>query len=237
MINSLTISALEKASKMFVVPVSILFLLFSLFISGCSSKEGDVRDKFQAACPQPDWWDDVSIEDVNINSYDDILTYWQNKERTNNQFFKAAYQSILDHPLNDDIVVNAINLMPYGDRGYPYIEQMLEFVVNNYFDYDRPLAQYGGKSGDALGGIVEELVGIYNGKNKYQESIELINRLIEKRENEVNDHLLELLSLKLAEAYYETSNKEKAIETLNKAIDKYDGSWGKKLREQLEKYK
>jgi tetratricopeptide (TPR) repeat protein len=236
MIISLTISAFKMASEIFVVPVSILLLL-SLFISGCSSKEGEVRDKFQEACPQPGWWDDVSIIDVNINSYDDLLTYWQNKERTNNQFFKAAYQAIVDHPLNDDIVVNAINLMPYGDRGYPYIEQMLEFAANNYFDYDRPLAQYGGKVGDAIAGIIEELVGIYNGKNKYQESIELINRLIEKRESEINDHILELLSLKLAEAYFETGNKEKAIEILNKAIDKYDGSWEKKLREQLEKYK
>ncbi len=114
---------------------------------------------------------------------------------------------------------------------------MLEFAVNNYFDYDRPLAQYGGKTGDAIGGIVEDLTGIYNGQNKYQESIELINRVIEKRENEINDHLLELLSLKLAEAYYETGNKEEAIGTLSKAIKKYNGSWEKKLSEQLDKYK
>jgi tetratricopeptide (TPR) repeat protein len=234
--NFLLVSVLRKSPKIFIVPVSILFLFLFFFISGCSSKEGEVRDKFQEACPQPDWWDDVSIKDVNINSYDDLLTYWQNKERTNNQFFKAAYQAILDHPLNDDLVVNAINLMPYGDRGYPNTEQMLEFAVNNYFDYDRPLAQYGGKSGDAIGGIVEDLAGIYNGESKYSETIELITRLLDKRENELNDHMLELLSLELAEAYFKTGNKEEAILTLNKAIEKYDGSWEKRLKEQMEKY-
>lgn len=228
--------AIEKAYRNRII-LALMILAFAFVISGCSSKEDEASDKFQAVSPQPDWWDDVSIEGVTINTYDDLLTYWQNKERTNNQFFKAAYQAILDHPLNDDIVVNAINLMPYGDRGYPYIAQMLEFAVNNYFDYDRPLAQYGGKSGDAIGGIVEDLTGIYNGQNKYRESIELINKLIDKRENEINDNMLELLSLKLAEAYYKSGNKKEAVGTLNKAIKEYSGSWEKRLSEQLDKYK
>lgn len=215
---------------------SLLILVFTIIISGCSSEEDKVRDNFKTACPQPGWWNDVSIEGVTIRSFDDLLTYWQNNGRTKNQFFKAAYQAVLDHPLNNNIVVNAINLMPYGDRGYPYIMQMLEFAVNNYFDYDRPLAHYGGKPGDAIAGIVEKLAGVYNGKNKYQESIELIKRLFDKRENEINDHTLELLSLKLAEAYYKSGNKDNAIETLNKAITKYNGSWEKRLIEQRDKY-
>jgi len=219
-----------------VITLLLLLITFTLFFPACSSKENDVRGKFKAACPQPEWWDDVSIEGVTINSFDDLLTYWQNNERTNNQFFKAAYQAILDHPLNDNIVVNAINLMPYADRGYPHTTKMLEFAVDNYFDYERPLANYGGKSGDAIGGIVENLSGIYNGEGNYSKSIDLIKRLLEKRESEINDNMLELISLNLADAYYKSGEKTLAIETLQGAVEKYNGNWEKRLKERLQKY-
>jgi len=219
-----------------VITLLLLLITFTLFFPACSSKENDVRGKFKAACPQPEWWDDVSIEGVTINSFDDMLTYWQNNERINNQFFKAAYQAILDHPLNDNIVVNAINLMPYADRGYRYTIKMLEFAVDNYFDYERPLANYGGKSGDAIGGIVENLSGIYNGEGNYSKSIDLIKRLLEKRESEINDNMLELISLNLADAYYKSGEKTLAIETLQGAVEKYNGNWEKRLKEQLQKY-
>ncbi len=110
--KKLTCTKVIKKTHKNGIVLALMILAFAFVISGCSSKEDEASDKFQAASPQPDWWDDVSTEGVTINTYDDLLTYWQNKERTNNQFFKAAYQAILDHPLNDDIVVNAINLMP-----------------------------------------------------------------------------------------------------------------------------
>jgi len=225
-----------KINTMLAFGAVFFSIIFSLLISGCSSKEDEAREKFQSAAPEPGWWDDVSTEGVTINSFDDLLTYWQNKDRTANQFFKAAYQAILDHPLNEDIVVNAVSLLPYGDRGYEHTTEMLEFAVNNYFDYKRPLTNYGGKAGDTIGGIVEKLVKLYNSQNRYSDSIKLINKLISKRESEINDHMLELLSSSLAEAYYNSGNKTKAVGTLNYAIEKYNGSWEQKLRDQLQKY-
>ncbi len=219
------------AKKIYKVIVYASLVLIVLFSGGCSS-ESD----FESACPKPGWWDDVSIDGVTINSYDDLMTYWQNKERTNNQFFKAAYQAILDHPDNTNIVVNSINLMPYTDKGYPYTKEMLEYAVNNYFDYKTPLANYGGKTGDTIAGIVEKLAGIYNGEGSYGKTIELINRLFKEREKEINDHMLELISLKLAAAYYESGKKDEAINTLENAIAKYNGSWEERLKEQLNNY-
>lgn len=219
--------------------ITLLLLLFTvtLFFPACSSKEDEVREKFQAACPQPEWWDNVSIEGVTINSFDDLLNYWQNNERTNNQFFKAAYQAILDHPLNDNIVVNAINLMPYADRGYLHTTEMLEFAVDNFFDYERPLSNYGGKSGDVIAGIVENLSGIYNRQGNYSKSIDLVKRLLEKRESKINDNMLELISLNLATAYYKSGEKTLAVETLQNAVQKYNGSWEKRLKDRLQNMK
>lgn len=149
----------------------------------------------------------------------------------------AAYQAILDHRFNDDLVLNAVNLLPYGYRRYKHTTEMLGFAINDCFDYKRPLTNYGGKAGDTIGGIVEKLVKLHNSQNRYSDSIKLINKFISKRENEINDHLLELLSSSLAEAYYNPGNKTKAAETLNYAIEKYNGNRKQKLRNQFQKYK
>jgi tetratricopeptide (TPR) repeat protein len=205
-------------------------------LGGCQLIERDkgreYRQAFRAAAPRPDWWDRVST-DVEIKTYDDLLTYWRDKERTNNQFFKAAYQAILDYPLDQDLVVNAIYLMPNGDRAYPHVVTMLEFAIERHFDYDRPLNNYQGKPGDTIAGITRRLSRAYNNIGDYESTIELVERLLREREDEINDQLLELLTLDYSEALYEQGRTEEAVATLETAIQKYDGDWENRLEEKL----
>jgi tetratricopeptide (TPR) repeat protein len=196
----------------------------------------DYRKAFQAAAPQPEWWDRVSTY-VEIKTYDDMLAYWQNNERTKNQFFKAAYQAILDYPLDEDLVVNAINLLPNGDSAYPHTMTMLEFAIERHFHYDRPLNNYLGKQGDAIAGIARKLSRTYNGIGNYGSTIELVERLLDEREYEINDQMLELLTLDYAEALYEYGQTDEAVAALETAIDKYTGDWEKRLEEKLTRYR
>ncbi len=52
----------------------------------------------------------------------------------------------------------------------------------------------------------------------------------------MNDQLLELLALPHAEALARTGRRDIAAATLRRAIEKYDGDWEERLREQLERY-
>jgi tetratricopeptide (TPR) repeat protein len=201
------------------------------------NKTQEYRKSFQEAAPQPEWWDRVSTDNVNIRSYDDLLSYWQDRERSDNQFFKAAYQAILYHPLDDDLVVNAVNLLPNGDSAYPHTTTMLEFVLERHFYYQRPLSNYLGKSGDTIAGIARKLVVTYNNIGDYASTIELVGRLLDEREFEINDQLLELLSIEYAEALYEYGQPDEAVAVLETAIDKYNGDWEKRLGEKLSRYR
>jgi len=207
-------------------------------ISGCSGTGtgGEFRTAFQEAAPKPAWWDNVSTKGVEIQTYDDLLAYWQDKERSENQFFKAAYEAILRVPEDDDVVANAMSMLPYGDSTYPHTVTLLEFAIDRYFDYDRPLDNYSGKTGDTVAGMVRQLATIYNRTGDYGYTIALVDKLLNLREFEINDQLHELISLEYAEALYNFGRTDDAIAHLQTAIDRYDGDWEKKLTAQLKKY-
>lgn len=196
---------------------------------GCGGRSSEIRSAFQEAAPQPEWWDRIDAKEA--RTYNELLAYWQDNDRTPNQFFKAAYQAVLDHPQDDDIVVLAVNLMPYGDTAYPHTVTMLEFAIDYYFEYDRPLNNYGGKSGDSIAGIVEKLAKIYNRAGNHGAAVVVIERLIDTREHEVNDQMLELVSLQYAEALHGYGRTAEAIAWLDAAIEKYHGDWEKRLSE------
>ena len=213
--------------------LALSLMLATLPVSGCSSEPNEFCRAFQQACPKPDWWDEVSIERVQIDNFDQLSDYWKRKTRSARKFFKAAYQAILDHPIDQDLVVHALKWMPIADYHYPHTTKMLEFAVNRYFYYDRPLADYSGKKGDMIGGIVQELIRRYNDNERYDVAIKLAERLLSERRGDVNDHILELISLAYAEALHQRGLTEKAIGVLKKAVKEYEGSWEKKLRVRL----
>lgn len=214
--------------------------LAAVFAIACDvvdwNKTEEYRKAFQNAAPRPEWWDQVSTEGVKIRSYDDLLAYWQNGERSKRQFFKAAYQAILRCPLDEDLVVNAVNLLPQGDAAYPYTLTMLEFTMARHFYYQRPVSGYLGKPGDTIGGIAQKLAKTYNNLGDYASTIELVERLLDEREFEINDQLLEMISLEYAEALFDYGRRDDAVAALETAIEKYNGDWENRLGERLSSY-
>jgi tetratricopeptide (TPR) repeat protein len=213
-------------------------LAVAFLLPGCKTHGGEAgqfRAAFAQAAPQPAWWDRVDTK--RVRTYDELLAYWQDDKRTPNQFFKAAYQAVMDYPEDTDMVMLAINLMPYGDTAYPHTVTMLEFALEYYFDYDRPLANYSGKSGDTVAGIVEKLARVHNRAGNHGYAVEVCERLLDLRGSEVNDQLLELITLEYAEALHNYGRNAEAVATLETAIDIYHGDWEKRLRERLDEYR
>ena len=194
-------------------------------------KVKEARQEFASRCPKPQWWDRVSVSDVSIKTYDDLRKYWQNKNKSESQFFKAAYKAIHDYPLDSDIVVNAIKLMNHT-YSYRYRTELQEYAIEKYFSYKSPH----GRPGDSIAGIVWNLGQLYNNAAQFDKSVDLIERLLKEREAEINDHLLELIHLTYAEALYGQNRAAEAINVLKKAVEKYDGSWKKRLNQAIARY-
>ena len=56
--------------------LALPLMLATLPVSGCSSESNEIGRAFQEACPKPDWWDEVSIERVQIDNLDQLSDYW-----------------------------------------------------------------------------------------------------------------------------------------------------------------
>lgn len=219
--------------------VLTLPLLFTLCIFTPPLSEGTdtspeaemARRAFESRCPRPDWWGRIDVSDVRIDTYDDLLSYWQNQKRTKSEFFKAAYQAILDYPLDADIVATAVKLMNYT-AGYRNRIKLQEYGLEKHFYYNNPY----GQAGDNTAGIVENLAKHYNNSSQYDRTVSLIERLLSERGHEINDHLLELIHLKYAEALHGQDRTDKALSVLQDAIQRYNGSWEKQLQGDASKY-
>ena len=107
----------------------IIILLISSLLAYCfwDTLHEKVRiEYFSYNSPKPSNWNSVDISNVEIESYDDLSAYWSSKDRTGDQFFKAAYQSILDNILDDDMVFLSVGLMEGQNKNYEYDIELLD---------------------------------------------------------------------------------------------------------------
>lgn len=179
-------------------------------------------------CPKPDWWDNV--EAPVIRSSADFDEVWQSQTLSKSQKAKALFRAIVEFAgRNDEIAAMSINVYQYVDPGYPQLRDLLEFGVARYFDQDRLLAGYSGKKGDTAAGLVLKLSRLYLADGQPGEAAALVSRLVAERGHEINDHQLELASLRMADALISLGRQVDALDVVNHAIVAYDGSWEKRL--------
>ena len=188
---------------------------------------------FPDCCPRPAWWDDVEI-DVQINSMETFLAVWQNRALTDKQRAKALFRAIEDFARrNDDITAAAVNYYYWVDRKYDHILKLYEFGVGRYLDYDRPLQNYTGKTGDMSAGMVNNLAKLYLRNGEPERALPWLRFILNERNAEVNDHLLETAAAHLGDALARLGREPEAVEVLLAARRDYDGDWEKRLDEQL----
>lgn len=220
----------------------VLFVALMLWTSlpvTAYTAEGDIsKDEFVAkflkSFPKPAWWDEVSIEGVVITTVSDISNYWQNKERTAQQFFKACYQAILDHPSDPHIIMLAVDLMDYQNEDYPYMMDLQEYALEHYFSYVTPAREH---RAETVAGITLDLLKNYNDHYQYDKASSLYEKLVKDRELEINDHQLEFLALEYARALHSQGRSQEAMDALSNAITKYNGDWERLLEQNLKRYK
>jgi ribosome-associated toxin RatA of RatAB toxin-antitoxin module len=182
-------------------------------------------------CRLPDWWEDVQAP--HIQSLGDLLQVWQDKDLAKSVKAKALFAAMREFDGRDDeIVSQAINLYPYVDPGYDDLIELLEYGVGQYFDFDRSLESYSGKTGDTTAGLVLKLAKRYLSDGRPVDAALLLRDLVRDRGGEINDHQLELASIAMADALKSMGRNADAARVLSNAVTAYDGSWEKRITEE-----
>lgn len=188
---------------------------------------------FPDCCPRPVWWNEVEVG-TRITSMETYRSVWQNRELTDRQKAKALFRAIEDFAhRDDDITAAAVNYFYWVGRDYQHIRSLYEFGAVRYLDYHRPLKNYAGKSGDMSAGMVNNLAKIYLRQGEPERAVPWLRYILDEREADVNDHLLETAAAHLGDALTRLGRRPEAIEVLLAARRDYDGDWEKRLNKQL----
>jgi tetratricopeptide (TPR) repeat protein len=182
-------------------------------------------DAFGAAAPRPDWWDRMETS-YRVENVGDLLAAWQGHPRGEpgeRQFFKAAYQGIVDHPDDEHVAATAIMLLDYVARDYPHRLGLARFGYERYFSHrSRTDNCVNCMTGDTTQGLVLNLSRIYMSAGRHDEAIAVCQRLIDERSAEVSPYKLAETWNQMAWAYWHRGDRDRAIQIARGALGRYD---------------
>jgi tetratricopeptide (TPR) repeat protein len=197
---------------------------------------------FASAAPRPTWWDEVATP-YRVDNVGDLLAAWQghrsgDEGRGERQFFKAAYQGIVDHPDDEHVVATAIDLMGWVDRDYPHRLPLARFGYERYFAHRRRTDNCANcMPGDTTQGLAQTLSQLLIEAARYDEAIDICRRLLDARGADVSPYKLAETWDRVAWAYWNKGERERASEIAREALTKYGATVrGEVLRNTLARF-
>jgi len=181
---------------------------------------------FVSTAPRPDWWDRVATP-YRVDNVGDLLSTWQGHPRGDDgrgerQFFKAAYQGILDHPDDAHLVAGAIELLHWVVRDYPHRLALARFGYARYFRHRRRTDNCANcMVGDTTQGLAQNLGELYAAAGRYDEAIEVGRRLIAERGADVSPYKLAETWNQIAWAHWRKGERARAVAVVGEALARY----------------
>jgi len=181
---------------------------------------------FASAAPRPSWWDDVQTP-YRVDNLGDLLSAWQGHPRDDQgrgerQFFKAAYQGIVDHAADEHVVATAIDLLYWVVRDYPHRLPLAQFGYERYFRHRRRTDNCANcMPGDTTQGLAQNLSRLLSEAGRHDEAVTVCRRLIEERGAEVSPYKLAETWDRIAWAHWEKGERERALEVVREALAMY----------------
>jgi hypothetical protein len=206
-------------------------------LEGETSKREDERQArhrefiatFVSAAPRPDWWESVETP-YRVDNLGDLLAAWQGFPRGDDgrgerQFFKAAYQGILDHPDDPQVVAPAIGLLHWVVRDYPYRLELARFGYDRYFGHRGRTDNCANcMVGDTSQSLVQNLSQLLTAAGRFDEAIAVCRRLIDERGAEVSPYKLAETWNQMAWAYWHKGERSRAVDIVQEALTRYGGT-------------
>lgn len=199
-----------------------------------SEAEGEARQReliaaFVSVAPRPAWWASVPTP-YRVDNVGDLLAAWQGFPRGDDgrgerQFFKAAYQGIVDHPDDEHVVATAIDLMYWVVDDYPHRLPLAQWGYDRYFQHRQRIDNCANcMVGDRTQGLTLNLSRLLMAAGRYDEAIAVCRRLIDERGADVSPYKLAETWERIAWAHWEKGERERAREVVREAIAKYGGT-------------
>ena len=184
---------------------------------------------FVSAAPRPDWWESVETP-YRVDNLGDLLAAWQGFPRGDDgrgerQFFKAAYQGILDHPDDPQVVATAIGLLHWVVRDYPYRLELARFGYDRYFGHRGRTDNCANcMVGDTSQSLVQNLSQLLTAAGRFDEAIAVCRRLIDERGAEVSPYKRAETWNQMAWAYWHKGERSRAVDIVKEALTRYGGT-------------
>jgi hypothetical protein len=190
------------------------------------ARQRDFIAAFVSAAPRPAWWDAVQTP-YRVDNLGDLLAAWQGFPRGDGgqgerQFFKAAYQGIVDHPDDEHVVATAIDLLYWVVNDYPHRLPLAQFGYERYFQHRRRTDNCANcMPGDTTQGLAQNLSQLLITAGRPDEAIAVCRRLIAERGAEVSPYKLAETWDRIAWAHWDKGEREPAREVVREALAKY----------------
>ncbi len=193
------------------------------------ARQRELIAAFVSAAPRPAWWTSVQTP-YHVDNVGDLLAAWQGFPRGDDglgerQFFKAAYRGIVDHPDDEHIVATAIDLLYWVVDDYPHRLPLAQFGYERYFQHRQRTDNCANcMPGDRTQGLTLNLSRLLMTAGRHDEAIAVCRRLIDERGAEVSPYKLAETWDRIAWAYWEKGERERAREIAQEALAKYGGT-------------
>jgi tetratricopeptide (TPR) repeat protein len=198
------------------------------------ARQRELIAAFVSAAPRPDWWDAVATP-YRVENDGDLLAAWQGHPRTElgeRQFFRAAYQGIVDHPENEHVVATAIELMHHVVRDYPHRLGLAWFGVERYRAHRRRTDNCAScMPGDTTQGLVVNLARLLDAAGRRDEGIAICRRLLDERGAEVSAYKAAETWNQIARLHWNQGERERARQVIDEALARYGTSLRRELLE------
>jgi hypothetical protein len=179
---------------------------------------------FETAAPRPDWWDTVTTP-YRVDTLGDLLAAWQGFPRGGlgeRQFFKAAYQGILDHPDDDHVVATAIMLLDNVASDYPQRLALAQFGYERFLRYRARTDNCANcMVGDTSQALALTLGERYIAAGRFDDAIAVGKRLVDERGADVSPYKLAETLNQIAWAHWRKGERERAVEVIRNALGRY----------------
>jgi tetratricopeptide (TPR) repeat protein len=160
-----------------------------------------------------------------VDNLGDLLSAWQGHPRDargERQFFKAAYQGIVDHSDDEHVVASAILLLDHVARDYPHRLGLARFGYERYFTHRQRTDNCANcMVGDTTQGIVQNLSRLYVAAGRHDEAIEVGRRLIAERATDVSPYKLAETWNQIAWTHWHKGERGQAVDVVREALGRY----------------
>jgi len=190
------------------------------------AEQRELIASFVSAAPRPSWWDAVQTP-YRVDSVGDLLAAWQGFPRGDDgrgerHFFKAAYQGIVDHPRDEEVVATGIDLLYWVVDDYPHRLSLAQWGFDRHFQHRQRTDNCANcMPGDRTQGLTQNLSRLLMAAGRHDEAIAVCRRLIEQRGADVSPYKLAETWDRMAWAHWEKGERERAREVVREAIAKY----------------